>query len=130
MERNPLIQCNEQQPRSPLIQTNNQQPTQSFHQADVQVLLSVVVPHIINFSPPQPSTAVHAYALNGGCVLQCFECSRAIIIRNEITFDSYWDCHFILLANTTVSTTHTLRQRNKVNVSNKCTFNSLHVTGT
>ena len=33
-------------------------------QADVQVLLLVVVPHIINFvhdSPPQSSTAVYAY---------------------------------------------------------------------
>ena len=39
--------------------------TQFLRQADVQVLLLVVVLHIINFvhaSPPQPSTAVHTYA--------------------------------------------------------------------
>ena len=50
----------------PPIQSNDQQSTQFLHQADVQVLLLVVVPHIINFvhaSPPQPSTAVHAYAM-------------------------------------------------------------------
>ena len=40
----------------PPIQSNDQQPTQYLRQADVQVLLGVVVPHIINFcacfSPP------------------------------------------------------------------------------
>ena len=49
----------------PPIQSNGQQSTQFLRQADVQVLLLVVVPHIISFvhaSPPQASTAVHAYA--------------------------------------------------------------------
>ena len=47
----------------PPIQSNDH-ATIILRQADVQVLLLVVVPQIINFlhaSPPQPSTAVHAY---------------------------------------------------------------------
>ena len=51
----------------PPIQPNDQQSTQFLRQADVQVLLLVVVLHIINFvhaSPPQPSTAVNAYGNN------------------------------------------------------------------
>ena len=57
----------------PPIQSNDQQSTQFLPQADVQVLLGVVVPHIINFvyaSPPQPSTAVHEAVLHfpvGAC---------------------------------------------------------------
>ena len=50
----------------PRIQSNDQQSTQSLRQADVQVLLQVVVPHIINFvhaPPSQLSTAVHTYEI-------------------------------------------------------------------
>ena len=75
IDRSLLIQSKEQQRRSPLIQlkerslpfqSNDQQPTQSLCQVDVQVLLWVVLFQLS--SPPQPSTAVHAYDRKCTCI--------------------------------------------------------------